>query len=407
MPVVYRKGMFSSSEKPDGSGFLLTAGNARGTVILGNRFPKGKNQGLQGRGMGERVTIYDIAKELNLSASTVSRVLGNSTRPVNPEIRRAVEETAKRLHYYPNTIARSLKTDSNRSIGVILPSISNPFYPSIVRGMEDEAAACSYAINICSCDRDGEKMDRYVERAIEERVSGLIAIYIDDLPRSVDNYRARGGKVLVVGPSSRNYGGLPTIRFDKEMESYRATRHLLELGHRKIALFLSHPDTRIRSDKLEGYRKALEEYGIADTQRYVCFHGEGNPVEDHDSVPDCNTGIHCAERLLADHPDVTGIVCMNDLVALGCISVLKRHGISIPEKMSVIGFDDTFFSPLLDPQLTTLRIDKYELGRQAVRMSVALVEGTGMATDVDGSKSVKLVVRESTCKPRSEDAVRP
>ena len=356
--------------------------------------------------MEKRVTIYDIAKELNLSASTVSRVLSSSKRHVNPEIQKLVEETAKRMNYYPNILARSLKTDSNRSLGVILPSIDNPFYPSIVRGMEDEADLLNYSINICSCDRKEAKIDRYLEKSIENRVGGLIAIYLDSLPKGIENFLARGGRALVLGTKTVQYPGCGVICFDKELESYLATKHLLQLGHRSIALFLSAINNQIRIDKQNGYRRALREYGIEDTERFLYIHESSEDRKDHDSAPDCNTGIFCANRLLEDNNGVTGIVCMNDLVALGCISVLKNQGFSIPRDYSVIGFDDTFFSTLIDPQITTLKIDKYELGRQAVRVLVGMMEGNGHECRKDFSAKVNLVVRESTASPRMDAAIK-
>jgi LacI family transcriptional regulator len=356
--------------------------------------------------MDKRVTIYDIAKKLNLSASTVSRVLSNSTRPVNPEIQKMVEETAKKMHYYPNTLARGLKTDNNRSLGVILPSIANPFYPSIVRGMEDEADLLRYSIHICSCDRNEAKINRYLEKSIENRISGLLAMYLDTMPKGLENFLDRGGKAVVVGTKTQIYPGCGSLCFDKELESYLATRHLLELGHRNIALFLSTVDNQIRLDKQNGYRKALREYGIEDTEKFLYVHAEDPETEDPDSVPDCNTGISCAMQLVDDANKVTGIVCMNDLVALGCLSVLKNQGFSIPRDFSVIGFDDTFFSHLIEPKLTTLKVDKYALGRQAVRMLVQMIEGNGEPTRVDFSSTVNLVVRESTAEPKKRESGR-
>jgi LacI family transcriptional regulator len=368
-------------------------------------FPLAEMHHIRKKGsMDKRVTIYDIAKELNLSASTVSRVLSSSQRRVNPGIQKLVEETAKKMNYYPNTLARNLKNDTNRSLGVVLPSIANPFYPSIVRGMEDEADLLHYSINICSCDRNEAKIDRYLEKSIENRVGGLIAIYLDTMPKGMENFLARGGRALVVGTKNQTYPGCGAIYFDKELESYLATKHLLELGHRKIALFLSTINNQIRIDKQNGYRKALQEYGIDDTDRFLYIHGISEAIEDHDSVPDCNTGIFCANQLVEDANGVTGIVCMNDLVALGCISVLKNRGFSIPGDYSVIGFDDTFFSNLIDPQLTTLKIDKYELGRQVVRILVGMMEGSEKEFCEEFSAKVNLVVRESTAVPRNMDS---
>lgn len=351
--------------------------------------------------MNKKVTIYDIANELNLSPSTVSRVLSNSKRRVKPELKALVEDAAKRMNYYPNTIARSLKTDSNYTIGVVLPSIANPFYPSIVRGIEDEAIINDYSINICSCDREKNRTDRYLERLIESRVSGIIAIYLDDMPKALESFISRGGSVLTIGTKEQSFPDCGAIYFNKEQESYIATKHLLELGHRDIALFLSSIDNHIRIEKLSGYKKALKEYGIDDYEKYLFINKNENSLNDLDSVPDCNTGIYCAKQLLKKSRNVTGIVCMNDLVALGCISVLKSEGYNVPKDYSVVGFDDTFFSNLIDPQITTLKVDKYELGKQAVKILIEMLKGDVSSFQEDYSDNVKLVIRNSTVAPRN------
>ncbi len=350
--------------------------------------------------MDKKVTIYDIANKVNFSASTVSRVLSNSKRTVNPEIRKIVEEAARKMNYYPNTMARNLKKNNNCTIGVVLPSIANPYYPSIVRGMEDEAILKDYSINICSCDREKEKIDMYFERLIENRVSGIITIYLDELPKAVENYINRGGKVLTIGTKEQSFPSCGAMYFDKEYEAYIATKHLLELGHRHVALFLSSINNHIRVEKLNGYKKALKEYGIEYNQQYLFINDSSDTnLEDLDSVPDCNTGIHCAEKLLKASNNVTGIVCMNDLVALGCISVLKRHGLHIPNDYSIIGFDDTFFSNLIEPQITTLKINKYQLGQQAIKIMFEMLNNEDYSLNKDFSDTVKLVIRNSTAHP--------
>ncbi|WP_058484914.1 LacI family DNA-binding transcriptional regulator [Defluviitalea phaphyphila] len=352
--------------------------------------------------MKKKVTIYDIAKELNLSPSTVSRALSNSTHRVNPKTKKLIEETARKMNYYPNTIARSLKTNNNYTIGVILPSISNPFYPSIVRGMEDEAILNNYSIHICSCDREEQRTDKYLETLIGNRVSGIITIYLDNMPKTLENFIQRGGKVLSIGTKGQpypEYRNLGVICFNKVNEAYISTKHLLELGHRKIAMFLSPITNRIRKDKLEGYKRALAEYGITDYKKYL-FVSENENLTDLDSVPDCNTGINCAKKMLATSKEVTGIVCMNDLVALGAMLVLKNNGYKVPKDYSIIGFDDTFFSNLIDPKITTLKINKYELGKKTVQLLLKMIENDTTKIFEDYSKNVNLIIRESTDIPR-------
>ncbi|WZL81163.1 LacI family DNA-binding transcriptional regulator [Vallitaleaceae bacterium 9-2] len=352
--------------------------------------------------MKKRITIYDIAKELDLSPSTVSRVLGKSQRRVTPEIKQRVEDAAKRMNYYPNSLARNLKKNTNQTIGVILPSIDNPFYPSIVRGMEDEAIKHNYTINICSCDREDVRTDKYLERLIGDRVSGIITIFVDNVPESLKNFINRGGKVVSIGIKSELDDRIPTMYFDREEEAYTVTKHLIELGHKNIALFISKIDNKIREEKLRGYKKALKEFGIVYNKNNVFVDEKEKKVGTNDSIPDCNTGIFCANEMLkSKNKDITGIVCMNDLVALGAISVLKNQGYSIPKDYSVIGFDDTFFSNLIEPEITTLKVNKYEVGQKSIQYLLEVLEDRDYASKIDCSQDVNLILRKSTSKPRA------
>ncbi|GEM_PF-1761068 len=348
--------------------------------------------------MEKRITIYDIAKELDLSPSTVSRVLGNSNRRVNPKIKKRVEEAAVRMNYHPNSIARNLKKSTNNTIGVILPSIDNPFYPSIVRGMEDEAIKHNYSINVCSCDREDGRTDKYLERLIGDRVSGIVTIFMDNTLNSLENFIKRGGNVVSIGTKSQFIEDVPTMLFDKEHEAYIVTKHLLELGHRNIALFISKINNKIREEKLQGYRRALREYKLGLKHEFIFIDEETSEISSKDSIPDCNSGISCAKEMFLSSKGITGIVCMNDLVALGAISVIREKGYLIPADYSVIGFDDTFFSDLIEPQITTLKVNKYEVGKQAIKYLLQVIEGKEFEYKIDCSRDVNLVIRNSTAE---------
>lgn len=354
--------------------------------------------------MTKRVTIYDIAKKLDISPSTVSRVLGKSDYPVSEEVRELVLRTAKEMNYLPNLWARNLKTKNSRNIGIILPSISNPFYPSIVKAMEDVAYENDYTLFLCSSDRDEGRASKHIESLFEYHVSGIITLFLDSIPEVLKNFTAHGGKVLSIGVENLNDKikdrKLCSFYFDKETEAYVATKHLIELGHKNIALITAPLTNELRKIKIQGYKRALSEAGIEYKKEYLYIAPKEYDVEYLDNSTDCFVGTEMAKNMLYKNPEVTGILCMNDLVALGCISEIQKKGYEVPKDYSVVGFDDSFFSELIRPEITTVKFEKYNLGKLAMQTLIDIIEGNQEMKQYDFSNYAHLVIRNSSGKPR-------
>jgi len=348
----------------------------------------------------KRVTIYDIAKKLNISPSTVSRVLSNSNYPVSPEMRAIVLKTAREMNYYPNLMARNLKKNVSKNIGIVLPSISNPFYPSVVRGIEDEAYENDYILLMCSCDRNKERERKYFHYLMENYARGIITIFTDPTAEGINEFVNQGGVVLAIHGEKLNNPQICSFYFDKSAEGYTATKHLLDLGHKKIA-FLTGPLTNsLRIGKLEGYKKALTEAGIAINDNYIYIAAGESDLDYMDNVYDCQIGIQLTRQMLMATPEVTAIVCMNDMMALGSISQLQDQGYNVPEDYSIVGFDDAFFANLIRPRITTVRFEKYNIGRLAMRMLNDIIRGKQPIKHHDLSSYTHLIIRESSGKPR-------
>lgn len=358
--------------------------------------------------MKNNVTIYDIAKRLGISPSTVSRVLNNSSHPVKQEVRERVLAVAKEMDYVLNAQARNLKKQTNPTVGVILPSIANPFYPSIVRGIEDEAMRRNYYIAISSCDKDPRRTDQYVQSMLEQNMRGIIAIYLEYLPQSLANYVQRGGQVISVVTDGVLCENAHNIVVDKVLEARQAVEHLIGLGHRRIANLMNELDSQLRRKRLEGYFTALKNAGIEIKKEYLYIYGQDIPAFGDESAESVKVGYELAQKMLERTPEVTGILCMNDMMALGVIKALRENGKSVPADYSIVSFDDLFFADCIEPSLTTMRVEKYQWGKAMARYLFEILENPGVqsCTETRAQEVLipsSLVVRGSTAPPRCEN----
>lgn len=351
-------------------------------------------------------TIYDIASQVGVSPSTVSRVLSGSSHSVNALVRSKVEKAAWDMNYIPNAQARYLKTQNNPSIGIIIPSIDNPFYPSMVRGAADVAAERGYFIYLVNCDRDYIRTDKQVQSLLELNVKGIISIYSDTQAPSLKNFVVRGGKLVSISGHSFCFEGAYNLQTDKVGEAKIAMRHLLALGHRKIALFMNEMNCNVRFDKVEGYRQALAEAGIPVREDYIYVYGRDCGEGDPHVWKDVEEGGVFVDRLLERTPEVTAILCMNDIIALGVCAALRGRGCRVPQDYSVMGFDNAFFSAYCNPALTTVALEKAAWGRTAMKYLLDVIEDpnapppSSLAPDTVLTP-VYLIERESTGVPRA------
>ncbi len=355
----------------------------------------------------KNVTIYDVAERANVSPSTVSRVMGSSHHPVSKQIREKILEAAKELDYIPNIQARALKTQNNSSVGVIIPSIDNPFYPQLVRGMSDEAMSRGISIYLSNCDREYTLTDQQIQTMLAQNVKGIVSIYIDRTTPSLERFVDRGGILVSLCGNNFAYNRAYNFQTDKVKESVIAVEYLLSLGHKKIALMMNDMNCQIREDKFHGYQFALEKNGIPFNERYLYIYkeeigGTPNTVKHGDA----DRGISLTKQLLERSPEVTAIVCMNDIMALGVCAELKSRTLRVPDDYSVMGFDDAFFSEYCNPSLTTIALEKYDWGKTIMKFMIDKLEMP--STDLNDRMvpnnllpPVHLIIRESTGIPRA------
>jgi len=334
--------------------------------------------------VNKRTTLADVAREAGVSHQTVSRAV-NDKGEIDPDTRARVLEIARRLDYHPNYFARSLVTRQTTTIGIIIPDITNPFFSEIVRGVEDCAREHSYNLFLCNTDEDPQREASSLDSLLEKRVDGVILcssrLEESDLVSKLEEYPFA---ILINRDIQSTLDNVAVISFDDTLGAQLAMSHFIEQGHRQIA-FLAGPRRSHSGEKRrEGYTSSLRKNGIRILPNYVL------PCE-----PNIESGHQAAQTLLAAHPEVTAILCYNDLIAIGACLAGKSLGRAIPNDLSIIGCDDIPMAALFRPRLTSLRSPKREAGRNALQALIEMMQGK-QASEISMVISPELIVRETT-----------
>jgi len=330
------------------------------------------------------VTIKDIARLANVSVTTVSRVINNKPEGVSEETRQKILKLVKELGYQPNAIARGLVTKKTKTIGLIIPDISNPFFPDIARGVEDSAHIYGYNVFLCNTDDNLEKESEYIKALKEKYVDGII-FTSSSIPKHEHIIElVESGIPVVIMDRRVDSENIYGVFLDNYEGGYIATKHLIDLGHRKIGCITGPLHTKSARERLEGYKKALLDSGIEIDEKLI-FEGDYK----------IKGGITGAERLLKDNKDISAIFACNDLMAYGAYKTIRSFGYKIPEDISVVGFDDIQLSQILEPQLTTVRQPAYDMGLTAARMLIKLIEDKKLKKKIINFKP-QLIIRQST-----------
>jgi LacI family repressor for deo operon, udp, cdd, tsx, nupC, and nupG len=322
-------------------------------------------------------TIIDVATAAGVSTATVSRVLSQPER-VLPATRNRVLETVEALGYRPNVAARSLRTLRAAKILVTVPDISNPFFASVIRGAEEAARDAGYGVVLGDTRHDRAIENQYGAMLLRREVDGLIFLG-HHLPDSLRVMAATDRAPIVNGCEYSADLGVPSVQIDNAAAGADAIVHLAELGHRAIGV-VTGPDVSPPSrDRLAGARAAAEQRGL-------------DLIEEHGDYS-ARSGFDGAARLIAS--GVTAIFCFSDVMAMGAIGAVRAAGLSCPEHVSVVGFDDLSLAPFFQPALTTIAQPKELIGRRTVELLVELLRGTSPAAPPEQLPH-ELVVRQST-----------
>jgi LacI family transcriptional regulator len=327
-----------------------------------------------------KVTIVDVATASGVSAMTVSRVL-NDKGGIRPETRARVEAAIEKLGYRPSKVARSLITNKTQTLGMVVPDIGNPFYPEIVAGAEEAAWQAGYSLMLCNTNESPEREARVLEMLEGARADGVILASSRLADDRLHPYLTQHSATVLIN----RYSTAPkvgTVRVDDAYGAMRAVHHLFAQGRKGIAFLAGPENSHSGQLRRQGFVSAFEMNARAVPQERIVA---CQPLE--------QAGYRTAKALLSTHPAIDALICYNDLVAIGALYALRELDRRVPEDVAVIGCDDIRLASLTTPRLTTLGVDKRQLGEAAVSILLQLINGK----TVDRHLTVKpeLIIRES------------
>lgn len=331
------------------------------------------------------ITIKDIAKMANVSIATVSRVINNKAEGIRQDTRERILSIIKEYEYQPNTIARSMITKKTSTIGLVIPDIRNPFFPELVRGVEDFCKTKKYSVFLCNTDGDQKREKEYLNLLKEKNVDGIIYTYAYvGASKRLEDFIDKSKIPIVLldrGDVANSFSG---VYIDNKKAGYLATEHLIGLSHKKIGCITGPDFVQNSQDRLTGYMKALVDNGITVNKQWIKL---GNYQ--------LEGGYAAAKKLLTEQ-EVTAIFAFNDLMAFGVYQAAYELGVRIPEELSIVGFDNIKYNQLLTPKLTTIEQPTYEMGKIAADLLFNQIRIGSKVETKTMYLEPKLIVKEST-----------
>lgn len=332
-----------------------------------------------------------MARLAGVHPSTVSRALHRADLPLRPETRRRVLAAVERLEYRPSVIARGLRLQRTRTLGMLVPDITNPFFPPIIRGAEEAARERGYELVLCNTDDMPDRETASLRLLRERQADGLLIATSRMADATVTSVRRDRFPFVLVNRGSRRAADR-SVEVDNDSAARDVVAHLAALGHRRIAHIAGPLSTTTGAERAAGYRAAMRERGLEPEVRVV----EASAFSEE-------AGEVAAHALLASAP--TALFAANDLIALGALRAIRAAGMSVPRDVSVVGVNDIPLAGFIDPPLTTMRVPQREMGAIAARMLIALLEGEPIG-DAHVRLHATLVVRGSTATRRLPDMTR-
>lgn len=328
-------------------------------------------------------TILDVARLANVSKSAVSRYInkqGGVSKETEEKIKKAIEE----LKYKPNIVARALKTKVTKSIGLIIPSIENPVFPPLVKAIEDTARKYGFTTILCNSEGSIQQEADYLELLVEKQADGIIFNAMGGYDERFEILKNSNTPVVVIG---RKIEGFPTtnVTVDNFKGAFMAVEYLIKSGMRNIAFISGQLESNTAiNDRYEGYKAALEAYGIGYNDKLVL-------KEDRSF----DGGIDAACKLIQTNEKFDSLFASNDIIAIGCVEKLIDYGFNIPNDVSVIGYDDIPSSRIIRPKLSTVLNPPNVLGVEAVKALLRIIY-TGNDNLIEKKFNPELIIRETT-----------
>ncbi len=340
----------------------------------------------------KRITVEEVARQVGLSAMTVSRVLNNQPN-VSEKTRKRVLETTRRLGYTPNQIAKSLVLRKTQTIGVVVPEITHSFFPEAIRGIEEVTYRLGYHLILTHSAEDARREEDAIRTLEAKRVDGILI----SMAQTVEDYRLyrqvlRQGITVVFFDRCVAGLGASCVSIDDEESAWRITEHLIGHGYRRIAHLRGPGRVSIGAARMQGFRKALKQNGMAVYDELIVDSGF------HE------TGGYEAMRRLLDLPAERrprAVVAINDPAAYGAMKAIAERGMRVPEDIAIVGFSDDIRSELIPTPLTTIRQPAYEVGKRAAQQLFAEIGGTSNPVDQITVKAELVIRRSCGCRPKN------
>ena len=331
-------------------------------------------------------TIRDVAERAGVSPITVSRVINNSGY-VSQETRLRVEAAIAELQYVPNSLARSLRFKRTHTLALVLTDITNPFWTTVARGVEDVASQCGFNVILCNTDENEAKQSEYLNVLLQKQVDGFLLVPARSTPDPIVLIQSQKVPTVVL---DRQVPGaqVDIVRGDSEGGAYQLVRLLLSLGHRRIAMLSGPVSISTAADRVTGYCRALQELGLEAQAELICY---GEYTQE--------SGYQMAQKVLSLIPRPTALFAANNFIAIGALRALREAGVHVPEDMALVSFDDIPPAFVIEPFLTVAAQPAYEMGRRATELLLARLSGQAPPECQEIVLPTEIIVRRSSGSP--------
>jgi LacI family transcriptional regulator len=340
------------------------------------------------------IRLKDVAARAGVSLMTVSKVLRDAP-DVSPATKANIRRLVEEMGYVPDALARGLRTRHTRLLGVVLPSVTHPLLGRVILALEDRAHELGYDLLLAQTQDHPQREEACLRRLLARRVDGLFIYPVYRLAPTAPTYEElakSGTPTVLLGQAAAFCGAFPSVVADHALASYQMTRHLIGLGHQRIAFFAGPPAAPWAQEHFDGYRRALRESALAMDDRLVFSAG-----------PALEDGRKAALEMIGEFTDATAIQTVSDLAALGAATVLWKEGFTIPKSISLTGYGDHLAAEYLRVPLTTVHPPKHAIGLAAMDAMQRLLAGHAIESQrLPGN----LIVRASTAAPARTSPLR-
>lgn len=328
-------------------------------------------------------TIHDVANQAGVAPITVSRVINNSGY-VSEGTRERVLAAIEELGYVPNVLARSLRLKQTNTLALVLTDVTNPFWTTVARGVEDAANEAGFNVILCNTDESEAKQDEYLTVLLQKQVDGVLLVPASSTAESVKFVQKQGVPVVVLDRRVPEVQ-VDVVRGDSEGGAYQLIKLLLDLGHRRVAVLSGPQDVSTAVDRVAGYHRALAEAGL-DGNEELIFYGSFTQA----------SGYEMMQRVLALAPRPTALFATNNFIAVGALRALRDVGLRVPGDMALVAFDDLTSALVIEPFLTVAHQPAYEMGRRATELLLARLSDKAPAEYQEIVLPTEIIVRGSS-----------